>query len=151
VQLAADCRLRRGVVAVVGQVLAQQRDGPLDGPVAQGIRPPGQRLAESGAPLLGPNGGVVAAPAVAEAGGGALGLEAEQPLVDAHAASAQQAGDLRDGTAGSDLQQGEGPAVEHGVARQAELFLQLRPLASGQLELAHGAPRPPAYRPRNRV
>jgi hypothetical protein len=142
-QLAADGRLGRGAVAVAGQVLAQQRDGPLDGPVAQGIRPPGQRLAQGGAPLLGPDRGVVAAPAVAQAASGPPGLEAAEPLVDAHAAGAEQAGDLRDGPARRDLQQGEGSAIQHGVARQPELLLQLRPLAPGQLELAHGTPRPP--------
>jgi hypothetical protein len=150
-QFAADGSLGRGVVVVAGQVLAQQRDGPLDGPIAQRVGRPGQRLRQGGPPLLGPDRGMVPAPAVAEAVGGLLVLEAAQPLVDAHPAGAQQASDLSDGPTSRHLQDGEDSAVQHGVACAAELLLQVHPLPLGQLESAHGIPQPTGYCSRSRV
>jgi len=150
-QPAADGPLGRGAAAVPGQVLVQQPDGPLDRRVAQRVGPAGQRLTQGGLPVLGPDGGVIPAPAVAQAAGGPLGLVAAQPVVDAHPAGAQQAGDLGDGPAGGHLQEGQRAAEEESVSGRPQLLLQGSPLAFGQSQPAHGTPQPGAYRFTGRV
>ena len=131
VQLAAERGLRRPRAAQAGQVLPEQGDRPGQGLVAEAVGALRQAGAEEGLEVLGPEGRVIAAAVVQQAGGVVAAGVAGDPVVDAGAAGPQQAGDLGDGPAGGRFQDRPGAAEDAGVLRAFQLMLQPAPLLGG--------------------
>ncbi len=132
VHLPPHRRLGEALLAPALQVFAQQRDGPFDRLVAELLRPPLEGGDEGRLEFLGPQGGVVAPALVGQGGRVSRLLVPGDPVVDAHAARAQQAGDLGDGAPGGGLQDGEGAAEKAGVRGGAQLLLKSAALGVGQ-------------------
>lgn len=132
VHLPADRRLGEALLTPAPQVLAQQRDGPFDGLVAELLRAPLEGGDEGRSELLGPQAGVVPPALVGQGNRVSLLFIPRDPVVDAHAAGAEQAGDLGDRTPGGGLQDGEGASEEAGIRGGAELLLKPAALGVGQ-------------------
>jgi hypothetical protein len=132
VHLPADRRLGEALLTPALQVLAQQRDGPFDRLVAELLRAPPEGGGEGRLEFLGPQAGVIPAALVGQGGRVSFLLIPRDPVVDAQAAGAEQAGDLGDRAPGGGLQDGEGPPEEAGIRGGAELLLKSAALGVGQ-------------------
>jgi hypothetical protein len=131
VQLSADGRHGQALRAPAFQVLAQQRDGPRNRLVAEVLRPPLEAGSESRLEFLGPQAGVIAPALIDQGGRVACLLVARDPVVDADAAGAEEAGDLGDGAAASGFQDSQGAAVEASIRVIVQLLFQSASLGGG--------------------
>jgi hypothetical protein len=117
VQLPPDRGRGRPLPRTAGQVLAEQRDRPLDGLVSELVRSSLQAREESGLEFFRPEGRVVTTAVVGQAARIAGLLEGLDPVVDRPAADPEQPGDLGDGPAARRFQDRQGPSVEPRIAR----------------------------------
>jgi hypothetical protein len=113
-------------------MLAQQRDGPLDGLVAEVLRPPRESGREGRLEFLGPQAGVIAPALVGQGSRVSRLLIALDPVVDAHATGAEHPGDLSDRAAVGRLQDSEGAPEESGIPGLAQLLFESASLGGGQ-------------------
>src|SRR5262249_40469778 len=118
----------------------QQRDGPLQVPVAVVGGRPLQSGAQDRLEVLLPGGGMAVA-AVIEQGAGCRRIEgAVYPAGDTPARDTERGGHRGEGAAFIDLEQGPGAAQQGGVLGAAELLAQPEALLGGEVESGHGIP-----------
>jgi len=131
-QLPADRGLRKVRAAPAGQVFAQQRDRPLDRLIAEVLRPPLEGGRQGRLQLLGPQAGVIATALVGQGRRVVPLLVAGDPVVDAHAAGAEQPGDLGNRSAGGRLQDREGAPEQPRIVGLTQLLFESSAPRSGQ-------------------
>jgi hypothetical protein len=132
VQLPANRRLRKAFLPPALQVLAQQRDGPFDRLVAEVLRAPLEAGDEGRLEVLGPQAGVIAPALIDQGRRVSCLLIALDPVVDAHTAGAEHAGDFGNGAPASGFQDGQGAAEEARIGGIAQLPFQSAALGVGQ-------------------
>jgi hypothetical protein len=132
-QPAADGILGQALAALLGHELPQQRHRPVHGLIAPGAGRLPQRLPEQGLQVSRPGPGPAAARLVQQGPGVVGGPAGVQPVVHAAAADAEDLRHLGGGAAGVDFEDGQGPAVDRGVARREQLLVQPLSLPGSQV------------------
>jgi hypothetical protein len=96
---------------------------------------------EGGLEIFGPEREAIAPALIDQVGWVVPSLVAVDPVVDTHPAGSKQLGDLGDGPACSDFQNGQGAPVEVGIRGGSELFFEPASPSCGQVYVTHGIPR----------
>lgn len=124
----------------MGQMLLQQRNGPLHRLVSEVVGWVGEAGVESSDQVIRPYRRVVPTAVIQQASRVAGLPVACDPLMDDYAAHPEQICDLGYGTTLCCFQQTQGTSENSGVLRELQLILEVRPLLFRQLKSAHAAP-----------
>ncbi len=131
-QLPANRCLRQAFLTPALQVLAQQRDGPFDRLVAEVLRAPLEAGDEGDLEVFGPQAGVIAPALIGQSSRVACLFIALDPVINAHATSAEHAGNFGKGAPRSGFQDGQGAAEQSRIGGSVQLLLQSAALSVGQ-------------------
>jgi hypothetical protein len=139
-QLASEGVVGDRPAGAAGQVLPEQRDGPLGGEVAHLLGRAAQEFAEQVPVRRGQQAGPPGPVAGGEGVWDVVTAVGRDPVVDGSECDPETAGDGGDGFPLGDLQDRQGTAVHAGVAGGAELPFQVPPLPVGQGQGVHSRP-----------
>jgi hypothetical protein len=140
VELAPDRRLRKVFATPALEVFLEQRNRPFDRLIAEVLRSSFQAGRQGRHEFFGPNGGSIPTALVCQTRRIMALAITRNPVIDAHPAGPKELCNIRDGSAGSRLQDCQGTPKDARIVCGPQLLLESPSLRGRQLQTAHGRP-----------